>query len=167
MSIVMGLPNLTSPITVFHNTKKNFKDLPMHKIPKPQLIAAAESYAKVSPFADACYRYYFYHDKTARAYLTATLATEFAEHFAGIDAKYHANIICTALTEISYPTPIGKRFAFSERERAITARISRQTFRTHGMNTAVDNIISHITGIAKVVAGKVQEQLGRKFRAGY
>ncbi|OOR89818.1 hypothetical protein [Moraxella bovis] len=138
-----------------------------HKIPKAQLIAVAESFAGVSPFADACYRYYFYQDKTARAYLTATLATEFAEYFAGIDAKYHANIIATALTEISYPTPIGKRFAFSERERAITARISRQTWRTHGMNTAVDNIISHITGIAKVVAVKVKEQLGKNFNMGY
>lgn len=138
-----------------------------HKIPKAQLIAVAESFAGVSPFADACYRYYFYQDKTARAYLTATLATEFAEYFAGIDAKYHANIIATALTEISYPTPIGKRFAFSERERAITARISRQTWRTHGMNTAVDNIISHITGIAKVVAAKVKEQLGKNFNMSY
>lgn len=138
-----------------------------HKIPKPQLIAVAESFAGVSPFANACYRYYFYQDKTARAYLTATLATEFAEYFAGIDTKYHANITATALTEITYPIPVGKRFAFSERERAITARISRQTWRTHGMNTAVDNIISHITGIAMVVAGKVQAQLGKKFKAGY
>ena len=131
-----------------------------HKIPKAQLIAVAESFAGVSPFADACYRYYFYQDKTARAYLTATLATEFAEYFVSIDAKYHANIIATALTEISYPTPIGKRFAFSERERAITAGISRQTWRTHGMNTAVDNIISHITGIAKVVAAKALSSIG-------
>lgn len=138
-----------------------------HKIPKAQLIAVAESFAGVSPFADACYRYYFYHDKTARAYLIATLATEFAEYFAGIDAKYHVNIIATALTEISYPTPIGKRFAFSERERAITAGISRQTWRTHGMNTAVDDIINHITGIAKVVATKVKEQLGKNFNMGY
>lgn len=138
-----------------------------HKLPKAQLIAVAESFAGVSPFADACYRYYFYHDKTARAYLSVTLATEFAEYFAGIDAKYHANITATALTEISYPTPIGKRFAFSERERAITARISRQTWRTHGMNTAADNIISHITGIAKVVSAKVQAQLGKRFKAGY
>ena len=138
-----------------------------HKIPKAQLIAVAESFAGVSPFADACYRYYFYHDKTARAYLTATLATEFAEYFAGLDAKYHANIIATALIEISYPTPIGKRFAFSERERAITAKVSRQTWRTHNMNTACEDIISNITGIAKVVAGKVQMQLGKKFKAGY
>lgn len=138
-----------------------------NKIPKAQLIAAAESFASVSRFADACYRYYFYHDKASRAYLTATLATEFAEYFPGIDAKYHANIICAALTEISYPTPIGKRFAFSERERAITARISRQTWRTHGMNTAVDNIISHITGIAKVVAAKVKGQLGKNFNMSY
>ncbi|UZA43980.1 hypothetical protein LP090_05190 [Moraxella bovis] len=94
-------------------------------------------------------------------------AVEFIEHLKDIPTKYHANIIATALTEISYPTPIGKRFAFSERERAITAGISRQTWRTHNMNTAVDDIISNITGIAMVVAGKVQAQLGKKFKMPY
>ncbi len=138
-----------------------------HKIPKAQLIAAAESYAGVSPFADACYRYYFYHDKTCHKVLINCLAVEFAEHLKNIPAKYHTNIITTAVIEISYPVPVGKRFAFSERERAITARISRQTWRTHGMNTACENIIGNITGIAMVVAGKVQAQLGKKFKAGY
>lgn len=138
-----------------------------HKIPKAQLIAIAESYAGVSRFADACYRYYFYHDKACHAYLSSYLAYEFAGHLKGIPPKYHANIIATVLTEISYPIPTGKRFAFSERERAITARISRQTWRTHGMNTAVDDIIGNITGIAMVVAGKVQAQLGKKFKMPY
>lgn len=138
-----------------------------HKIPKAQLIAAAESYAGVSPFADACYRYYFYHDKACHDRLSSCLAVEFAEHLKNVPPKYHAPIIATALTEISYPVPVGKRFAFSERERAITAGISRQTWRTHGMNTAVDDIISNITGIAKVVAGKVQAQLGKKFKMPY
>lgn len=138
-----------------------------HKIPKAQLIAAAESYAGVSPFADACYRYYFYHDKMCHKSLSDSLPTEFAKHLKNIPSKYHASIIATALTEISYPTPVGKRFAFSERERAITARISRQTWRTHDMNTAVEDIISNITGIALVVAGKVQNQLGTKFKISY
>lgn len=138
-----------------------------HKIPKAQLIAVAESFAGVSPFADACYRYYFYHDKACHAHLSSCLAVEFAEYLKDIPKKYHAPIVATALTEISYPTPVGKRFAFSERERAITARISRQTWRTHSMNTAVDDIISNITGIAKVVASKVQMQLGKKFKMPY
>ncbi len=138
-----------------------------HKIPKAQLIAAAESYASVSPFADGCYRYYFYHDKMCHKSLSDSLPTEFAKHLKNIPPKYHANIIATALTEISYPTPIGKRFAFSERERAITARISRQTWRTHDMNTAVEDIISNIIGIALVVSGKVQNQLGTKFKISY
>lgn len=138
-----------------------------HKIPKDQLIAIAESFAGVSPFADACYRYYFYQDKASHDLLSSCLAVEFAEYLKSIPPKYHATIIATALTEISYPTPIGKRFAFSERERAITARIHRQTCRTHGMNTACDNIISNITGIAYVVADKVRLQLGRKCKMGY
>lgn len=138
-----------------------------NKIPKAQLIAIAESYAGVSPFADACYRYYFYQDKACYDRLSSCLALEFAQHLKNIPDKYHATIINTALIEISYPTPIGKRFAFSERERAITAQISRQTWRTHAMNTACDNIINNITGIAMVVAGKVQAQLGKKFDMGY
>lgn len=138
-----------------------------HRIPKAQLVAVAESFAGVSRFADACYRYYYYHDQASRDYLLSSLAVEFAQHLKNIPDKYHTAIISTALIEISYPTPIGKRHAFSERERSITARISRQTWRTHGMNTACDNIINNITGIAKVVAGKVQAQLGKKFYAGY
>lgn len=138
-----------------------------NKIPKDQLIAIAESYAKVSPFADACYRYYFYQDKACHAHLSSCLALEFAQHLKNIPDKYHTAIISTALTEISYPTPIGKRYAFSERERSITAKISRQTWRTHGMNTACQDIIDNLTAIAKVVAGKVREQLGKKFDMGY
>lgn len=138
-----------------------------HKIPKAQLIAIAEAFAGVSPFADNCYRFYFYHDKACQKQLTNCLAIEFAENLTNIPSKYHAPIIATALTEITYPVPVGKRFAFSERERAITAGISRQTWRTHGMNIAIEDIISNITGIAKVVAGKVQAQLGKKFKAGY
>lgn len=138
-----------------------------HKIPKAQLIAVAESFAGVSLFADACYRYYFYHDKACHAHLLSVLAVEFSEHLKDIPPRYHANIIATALTEITYPIPVGKRFAFSERERAITAGISRQTWRTHNMNTATDNIIGNITGIAYTVSGKVREQLGKKFKIGY
>ncbi len=138
-----------------------------YRIPKAQLIAAAESYAGVSPFADACYRYYFYQDNTAHAKLAACLITEFADHLKSIPAHYHTAIINAALTELSYPVPIGRRFAFSERERAITTGISRQTWRTHNMNTACENIISNMTGIAMVVAGKVQAQLGKNFKAGY
>lgn len=160
--------NLTKPCTHSHNTQKNIKENTMKKhIPKAQLIAAAESFAKVSPFADACYRYYFYQDKASHHHLSSSLAKEFVEHLTGIDPKYHTRIITTALTEISYPIPDGKRFAFSERERAITAQISRQTWRTHGMNTACENIIGNITGIAYTVSGKVREQLGKKFNAGY
>lgn len=133
-----------------------------HKIHKAQLIAVAESFAKVSPFADACYRYYFYQDKACHRVLTDCLAVEFVEYLKDIPSKYHANIIATALTEISYPVPVGEHFAFSERERAITARISRQTWRTHGMNTACENIINNIIGIAWVVANKVREQLGKR-----
>lgn len=133
-----------------------------HKIPKAQLIAVAESFAGVSPFADACYRYYFYHDKTCQKELANSLAVEFAEHLQGIPQKYHANIITTALTEMSYPILDGECFAFSERERALTAKISRQTWRTHGMNTACENIINNIVGIAWVVANKVREQLGKR-----
>lgn len=137
------------------------------KIPKAQLIAAAESYAGVSAFADACYRYYYYQDKTAQAYLSSCLAIEFAKHLQSVPAKYHQAAIDTALIELSYPVPIGKHFAFSERERAITAGISRQTWRTHAINTVCDNIISNITGIAKVVAAKVKEQLGKNFNMSY
>lgn len=138
-----------------------------HKIPKAQLVAAAESFAGVSIFADACYRYYFYDDKASKAYLSNCLASEFGEHLNNIPAKHHQSIIDTALVEISYPVAQGKKWAFSERERAITANIARQTWRTHGMNTACENIISNITAIAKVVAGKVQDQLGRNFKIGY
>lgn len=138
-----------------------------HRIPKAQLIAVAESFAGVSRFADACYRYYYYHDQASRDYLLSSLAVEFAEYLTKIPTKHHQPIINTALIEISYPTPIGKHFAFSEREQSITARVSRQTWRTHAMNTACDNIINNITGIAMVVAGKVQAQLGKKFYAGY
>ena len=138
-----------------------------NRIPKAQLIAIAESFAGVSPFADACYRYYFYHDKACHAHLSSCLAVEFAHYLKNIPPRYHAPIIATALTEISYPTPVGKRFAFSERERAITARISRQTWRTHGMNATCENIINNITGIAWVVASKVRKQLGINFKTGY
>lgn len=138
-----------------------------HKIPKAQLIAVAESFARVSSFADACYRYYFYHDKACHKELTNCLVVEFADYFKDVPKKYHAAIIATALTEISYPVPVGKRFAFSERERAITARISRQTWRTHGMNATCENIINNITGIAWVVASKVRKQLGINFKTGY
>lgn len=168
MSFVMGCDNLTILITPFHNIPKPHQGQTMkHRIPKAQLIAVAESFAGVSPFADACYRYYFYHDKACHAHLSSCLVVEFSEHLKDIPPRYHANIIATALTEITYPIPVGKRFAFSERERAITAGISRQTWRTHNMNTACEVIISNITGIAMVVAGKVQAQLGKKFKMPY
>lgn len=138
-----------------------------HKTPKAQLIAAAESFAGVSRFADMCYRYYFYGDKTAKGYLQSVLVSEFAEHLKDIPPKYHAKLIYTALLEISYPIKGTAKTAFSERERAITAQISRQTWRTHNMNTACDNIIGNIKGIALVVADKVQAQLGKKFNMDY
>lgn len=70
---------------------------------KAQLMAAAESYAKVSPFADACYRYYYYEDATCHAKLSACLVDKFAQHLQSVPAKYHQAVIDTALTELSYP----------------------------------------------------------------
>lgn len=130
-----------------------------HKIDHRQLIAMAESFASVSSFADACYRYYFYCDKISYNALEDALPTQFATHLANIPKKYHAAIIKTALIEMRYPISTAKRFAFSERERAICAKISRQTWRGHNMNAACEDIISNITGIAYAVAHKVRLQL--------
>lgn len=138
-----------------------------HQIPKPQLIAAAESYAKVSPFADACYRYYFYLDDVARTHLTAVLATEFAEHLTTLPAKYHQPVIHAALTELSYPKKPNALRIFPVKERACCVGISRRQYYRLPFDTAIDDIINRITAIAKVVAGKVQAQLGKKFDAGY
>ncbi|WP_040625442.1 hypothetical protein [Moraxella macacae] len=138
-----------------------------HCIPKAQLIAAAESFAKVSFFADCCYRYYFYECKVSHDNLLSCLATEFADYFKGVPKRYHTAIIATALIEICYPIPVGKNYAFSERERAITAGISRQTWRTHNMNAVCENVVCNVIGIAWVVAGKVCKQLGKNFKTGY
>lgn len=139
----------------------------MHKIPKPQLIAAAESYAKVSLFADSCYRYYFYQDKTAHTHLSSCLAVEFAEHLTAIPAKYHQPVVLAALTELSYPKKPNAKQTFPAKERACCIGISRRQYYRLPFDAAIDGIISHLTAIAKVVAGKVQEQLGKNFHAGY
>ncbi|WP_303085304.1 hypothetical protein [Moraxella sp.] len=44
---------------------------------------------------------------------------------------------------------------------------SRRQYYRLPFDTAITNIINHITAIAKVVAGKVQAQLGKNFQAGY
>lgn len=139
----------------------------MHKIPKPQLIAAAESYAGVSPFADACYRYYFYQDKTAKARLSACLSVEFAEHLTAIPTKYHQPVIDAVLTELSYPKKPNALRTFPVKERACCVGVSRRQYYRLPFDTAIDDIINRITAIAKVVAGKVQAQLGKNFKMGY
>lgn len=139
----------------------------MHKIPKPQLIAAAESYAGVSPFADACYRYYFYQDQSARQRLSQCLASEFAEHLNALPAKYHRGVVQAVLTELSYPKKPNALRTFPAKERACCVGISRRQYYRLPFDTAIDAIISHLTAIAKVVAGKVQDQLGKNFDAGY
>ncbi|WP_143821523.1 hypothetical protein [Moraxella cuniculi] len=58
----------------------------------------------------------------------------------------------------------GKLPAFSERERAITSGISRQTFRKYGMSLACAGIIDDITGTAIIVAERIQRQLGKNFK---
>lgn len=137
------------------------------RIPTAQLIAAAESFASVSRFADACYRYYFYHDKTARAYLNAVLATEFAEHLTAVPTKYHTPVIRAVLTELSYPKKPNTLRVFPVKERAVCVGVSRRQYYRLPFDTAINDIISHLTAIAKVVAGKVQCQLGKNFQAGY
>lgn len=139
----------------------------MHKIPKPQLIAAAESYAGVSPFADACYRYYFYQDQSARQRLSQCLASEFTKHLTALSTKYHQPVIDAALTELSYPKKPNTTRTFPAKERACCVGISRRQYYRLPLDTAIDDIINHLTAIAKVVAGKVQDQLGKNFDAGY
>lgn len=139
----------------------------LHHIPRAQLIAAAESYAGVSPFADACYRYYFYQDKTARARLSACLVVEFAEHLTALPTKYHQPVIDATLTELSYPAKPNTQRTFPVKERACCVGVSRRQYYRLPFDTAIDDIINHITAIAKGVAGKVQMQLGKKFDAGY
>lgn len=134
---------------------------------KAQLIAAAESYARVSPFADACYRYYYYEDTACHAKLSACLAEEFGKHLQSVPAKYHQAVIDTALTELSYPSKRPDRPAFCAKDRAACMGVSRRQYYRIGVHDAIDDIISHITAIAKVVAGKVQDQLGKKFDVGY
>ena len=95
------------------------------------------------------------------------MAYELGDYLSAIPNKYHDVLVNTVLMELSYPIPIGKRHAFSERERTIVAKIARQTWRNHGMTQACDEIISHITGIAHVVASKVRIQLGKNFAIGY
>lgn len=138
-----------------------------HPIPKAQLIAVAESFAKVSPFADACYRYYFYQDKTAKARLSACLSVEFAEHLTAIPTKYHQPVIDAVLTELSYPKKPNAKRIFPATERACCVGVSRRQYYRLPIDTAINDIISHLTAIAKVVAGKVQDQLGKNFQAGY
>ncbi|EGE13428.1 hypothetical protein [Moraxella catarrhalis] len=138
-----------------------------NKIPKDQLIAVAESFAGVSPFADACYRYYFYQDKACHAHLSSCLAVEFAEYLTKIPTKHHQPIINTALIEISYPQKNLSRSTFCAKERACCMGISRRQYYNLHAGEAIDNIIGNITGIAKVVAGKVREQLGINLKLGY
>lgn len=138
-----------------------------NKIPKDQLIAVAESFAGVSPFADACYRYYYYHDQASRDYLLSSLAVEFAEYLTKIPTKHHQPIINTALIEISYPQKNLSRSTFCAKERACCMGISRRQYYNLHAGEAIDNIIGNITGIAKVVAGKVREQLGINLKLGY
>lgn len=139
-----------------------------HKIPKPQLIAAAESYAKVSPFADACYRYYYYEDATCHAKLSACLVDKFAVHLQSVPAKYHQAVIDTALTELSYPSKRPDRPAFCAKERAVCMGVSRRQYYRIGVHDVIDNVIGHITAIALSVAYQVRKQLGkRKCEFGY
>lgn len=136
------------------------------RTPKAHLVAAAESYAGVSPFADACYRYYFYECKLSHKRLLSAIATEFDEYLASIPAKYHQAIIATALLELSYPTKNPDRPAFTAKDRAVCMGVSRRQYYRIGGHGAIDNIISNIIGIAMVVAAKVRRQLGKDFVAG-
>ena len=165
---VQGLKNLTKLCTAFHNIPKPHQGQTMkHRIPKAQLVAVAESFAGVSRFADACYRYYYYHDQASRDYLLSSLAVEFAQHLKNIPDKYHTAIISTALIEISYPKKNLSRSTFCAKERACCMGISRRQYYNLHAGEAIDNIIGNITGIAKVVAGKVCEQLGINLKLGY
>lgn len=142
--------------------------MPKHRIPRAQLIAIAESFAGVSSFADACYRYYFYECRASHKKLLASLALEFADELKAIDPKYHQAVISTALLELSYPRKNPERPAFPAKERAFCMGISRGCYYRIGANTAIDNIINHITAIAYTVADKVRTQLGKnKFKIGY
>lgn len=133
--------------------------------PRAHLIAAAESYAKVDDFADACYRYYYHQDDVAHKRLITLIKDRLTKYYLShIPAKYHDAIITTALLELTYPLVAGRLPAFSERERAITAGISRQTFRKYGMSLACAGIIDDITGTAIIVADRIQRQLGKNFK---
>lgn len=135
---------------------------------KAQLIAAAESYARVSPFADACYRYYYYEDTACHAKLSACLVEEFAKHLQSVPAKYHQAVIDTALLELTYPAKSPDRPAFTVKDRAVCMGVSRRQYYRIGVHDAIDDIISHITAIALDVASRVRQQLGkRKCEFGY
>ncbi|OAV36042.1 hypothetical protein AO364_1210 [Moraxella catarrhalis] len=131
------------------------------KLPRPHLIAAAESFARISCFADLCYRYYLYDDLSQRPRLERLALKELSSHLESIPEKYHQRIIATALTELTYPCPSNdpNQYPFSERERATCSGISRQTWRTHGMNDACKDIIDHIIAIAHSVRIKVKSQI--------
>ena len=139
----------------------------VHYIPKTQLIAAAESFAGVSRFADACYRYYFYQEKAARDYLHSVMASEFIEHLKSTPSKYHTKLIHTTLLEISYPIKGNAMSAFTAKERACCLGISRRQYYRHPFDASIDGMIGNIKGIALAGATKVQAQLGQNFKIGY
>lgn len=135
-----------------------------HHTPKAHLIAAAESYAGVSRFADCCYRYYFYHDKSAKSYLQSVLANKMSEHLKAIPVRYHIALIHAVLLEITYPIKGNAKQAFTAKERACCMGISRRQYYRQPFDTVIDNMIGNIKGIALVVVSKVRQQLGKKFK---
>lgn len=135
---------------------------------KAQLIAAAESYAKVSPFDDACYRYYYYADTACHAKLSACLASRLTKYLQSVPVKYHQAVIDTALTELTYPSKNPDRPAFCAKDRAACMGVSRRQYYRIGVHDVIDVVIKHIISVANDVAYRVRQQLGkRKCEFGY
>lgn len=131
------------------------------------LIAAAESFAKVDDFADACYRYYFYGDQICRTKLSSCLPKNMAEELKAVPAKYHQVVVDAALEEISYPLKSGERPAFCSKDRSACLGVSRaQYYRIHA-DQAITAIIAYITTSAEDVANCVRQQLSKKCEFGY
>ena len=120
------------------------------------LRAAAESYARVSELQTTCYHFIDSQSELLNDRLTGHYRQLLAQR---IKPKYINAIVCTALTELSYPTYDTDKYAWSGNQRAAFAGIDKAVWSRNELTKQVNFVIDNVRSNASAVKAAIDEQL--------
>lgn len=127
---------------------------------KQYLRAAAESFAGVSDIESACYHYTEHgHADSYRHTLAEHYKRQLIRNHDPSSIEYYIAVVETALTEMTYPILEGKAYAWSDRQRAAFAVISKSTWSRHQLSDHVNFIIDDIRSKSRYTLHLIEDNI--------